>query len=95
MDVTIATILERMGDRVQSVTSTAVYGNKQISTTVVLAPTVGDVVVMRGSTEPAGEKTPGEHLQTWLLREGVNVDSPDFVGAVDLTVRNAMRDTRA
>ncbi|GGC70834.1 hypothetical protein GCM10010994_31770 [Chelatococcus reniformis] len=38
MDATIAAILDRMGDRVQSVTSTYVYGNKQSSTTVVLAP---------------------------------------------------------
>lgn len=38
------------------------------------------------------ELTIGEHLQNWCLREKVDVTSPMFPGAVDLAIRNALRD---
>jgi hypothetical protein len=35
--------------------------------------------------------TLGTHLQEWLKRNGVAIDDPLFVGAVDLAIRNELR----
>lgn len=38
------------------------------------------------------ELTVGEHLQNWCIRNKIDVTSPSFPGAVDLAIRNAIRD---
>ncbi len=40
------------------------------------------------------EKSPGQHLQNWLIRNKMNVTDPMFVDAVDHTIENAIRDSR-
>ena len=39
-------------------------------------------------------KTTGQHLQQWLIHEGIGVSDPVFPDAVDLAVRNALRKAR-
>jgi hypothetical protein len=40
------------------------------------------------------EKSLGQHLQNWLIRNKMSVTDPLFVNAVDHTIENAIRDSR-
>jgi hypothetical protein len=38
------------------------------------------------------QKTIGQHLQNWLIRNDIAITDPLFVPAADLAIRNAVRD---
>lgn len=40
---------------------------------------------------PVETRSVGRHLQDWLIRENVAVGDPLFVEAIDLALRNEMR----